>query len=124
VSQVPSFAQAADPALQKAIDERRVARQTKDIAAWERLTSNDTVEIHSDGRIHTRAEESAEIKAATPQPDTPDTDKKIRMFGSTAVYTYQRNPSEGPRRTTTVWVKGANGQWQCVLTQQTAVAKK
>ena len=49
---------------------------------------------------------------------------KIRVFGSTAVFTYQRNPKEGPRRMTQVWVKTANGQWQAVLTQQTAVAKQ
>ena len=71
MSQVPSFAQSVDPALQKAIDDRRAARQKKDIGVWEQLTSSDAMEIHSDGRIHTRAEESAEIKAATIPPDFP-----------------------------------------------------
>jgi len=119
-------AQSVDPALQKAIDERRAARTGKDLNAWERLTGNDAMEIHSDGRVHTKAEEMAEIKggAAPSGPDRPDTDKKIRVYGSTAVYTYQRNPSDGPRLVSNVWVKSASGQWQCVLTQQSPMPNK
>ena len=58
------------------------------------------MEIHSDGRVHTKTEEIAEIKAGTPpaRPDGPDTDIKVRMYGSTAVYTAQRNPSDGAVR--------------------------
>jgi hypothetical protein len=114
----------ADPALQKAIDERRAARLTRDIATWSRVTADDAMEIHSSGQVHTKAEEIAHIKAAGKVVDTPDTDKRIRMYGSTAVYTYQRNAEGTPRRVTAVWTKNTAGQWQVVSLQQTQVAKQ
>jgi ketosteroid isomerase-like protein len=123
-AQSKTTAQTVDPALQKAIDSRRAARVAKDIAAWERLTADDAMEVHSDGRVHTKAEESAEIKGSAVVQDTQDTDKRIRMYGSTAVSTHQRNPPEGPRRVVTVWAKNASGEWQAVHTQQAVVSKK
>ena len=70
VAQSKRVAPAVDPSLRKAIDSLRSARIAKDIATWERLTHDDTVEVHSDGRVHTKAEESAEIKASATQLDS------------------------------------------------------
>lgn len=118
---------AVDAELQKAIDARRAARSAKDIAAWDRLTASDVMEIHSDGAVHTKAQELEEIKKGKPPavPDKPDTDTRLRVYGgSAALYTYQRNPSDGPRRVSQMWVKNASGQWQALLTQQAMIAKR
>jgi len=56
-------AQSVDPILQKAMDARRAARPAKDLDTWPRLTADDAMEIHSDGRVHTKTEEIAEVKA-------------------------------------------------------------
>ena len=123
VAQSKPATSTVDPSLRKAIDSRRSARIAKDIATWERLTNDNTVEIHSDGRVHTKAEESAEIKASPGLPESQDMDEKIVMHGSTAVVTYQRNGSNGVNRVTTAWVKDASGNWQAILTQQTALKR-
>ena len=114
--------QGIDSALEKAIRARAAARAAKDVAAWARMTADDAVEIHSDGRIHSKTEEAAEIKSGAPAaPAAPNTDVKVRMYGSSAVYTAVRNPPDGARCYTVVWVKGADGQWRAVLSQQTLV---
>ena len=120
---IPAIAQSVDPTLQKAIDDRRSARAAKDGVNWSRATADDFLSVHSDGRVHAKQEEVAEIKAGTAQPATPPTDVRVRTYGSTSVYTAQLHFVDGPRRVTEVWVKPANGQWQVVSSHLTTITK-
>ena len=79
--------------------------------------------VHSDGRIHTKTDELAEIKAGPAPVAKPPTEVKVRTYGNTSVYTAQAHLVDGPRRVTEVWLKGANGQWQVVSSHLTTITK-
>ena len=103
-----------------------------DAAFLERIYASDIFITNSDGTLATRAQDIATVKSAETVYATCVSDNmKVHVYGETAVVS-GRNTETGKekgkdfsRQTlwTDTWVK-IGGQWKCVATQGTLIAKK
>jgi ketosteroid isomerase-like protein len=93
------------------------------------LLADKFVNTASDGKVTSKAESLASAKA-TKYESVDYGDLKITAFGDTAIATGDfkakgTDPSGKPldvhERFTDTWVKGPNGQWECVASHQSPV---
>jgi ketosteroid isomerase-like protein len=104
------------------------AEKNHDAATFEKLVADDWIAIGPDGKSQTKAERSAQIKAAHTTSATMG-EMKVRVFGDTAVVTGTDDEvtvEDGKKSTnhyawTDVFVK-RNGKWLAVASQ-TALIK-
>jgi ketosteroid isomerase-like protein len=96
------------------------AYQKRDVAAMERIESDDFTITHANGRVITKAQEIANLKRPGPSDSSMSfstEDTKVRVYGDTAVLTgivIMKGKDFSERsRYTDVYVK-RNGQWQVV----------
>jgi ketosteroid isomerase-like protein len=97
--------------------------KSHDTAAFEKVVADDWIAITPDGKSQTKAERTAEIKAAHTNSATMS-DMKVRVFGDTAVVTGTDDEitRENGKKTsnhcvwTDVFVK-RNGKWLAVASQ-------
>ncbi len=121
---------AAQQAVEKLDDELYDAAKRGDMSVFEKNLADNYLRIDADGQIRTKAETVDMYKSRLRKLDTIDLkDRKIRMFGNTAIVTREDNVKghmgsnefSGTYRHTVVYVKGKNGQWQDVSFQDTKV---
>ena len=93
------------------------------------LLADKFVNTSSEGKVTSRSESLASAKA-TKYDSVDYDDVKVTAFGSTAIATGDfkakgTDPSGKPldvhERSTDTWVKGPQGQWQCVARHQSPV---
>ncbi len=122
----PSWAQAVDPALQKAAEARVAARFAGDAETYGRLMLEDAVITNSNGGTESRASRMKAVQGnpvKTPKPKV--TDEKYRMFSDAAIRTWRQDEpnAEGQNRGTRwieVWVK-QKGEWKLASVQFTNI---
>ncbi|MEW6737897.1 MAG: nuclear transport factor 2 family protein [Acidobacteriota bacterium] len=96
-----------------------------DVAAFDRITTDDHITTLSSGRIVTRDEERRFIADASTRPVSITADDvKVLVYGDTAIIigrvtVKRQSGAEGQYRYTTVWVKRQN-RWQITAEQFTA----
>lgn len=100
----------------------------RDVAAMERIESDDFTITHANGQVITKAQEIASLKRSTTADSSMSfstEDTKVRVYGDTAVLTgifvSKSKDSTERSRYTDVYVK-RNGQWQVVASQLTRLA--
>jgi ketosteroid isomerase-like protein len=94
------------------------------------LLAEKFINTSSDGKVTGKSETAAEYKI-TRWTTAENTDVKVAVYGDTAIATglyhgigtNAGKPFEEHERWTDTWIKMAGGQWQCVATQGTLVAK-
>lgn len=107
-----------------ALEEQRFQAQVAgDLAALDRLLSDQLVYTHSSASVDTKASFVESIKTRRPYQTVERSGEEVRLHGDTAVVTGQaRIELNGGNRLnlryTDVWVKGPNG-WQMVAWQST-----
>lgn len=112
VAQVPSD-------LENAMRERSKSVWIVDAATWDRLTAPDYTVVVPTGRMQTKAERRAVLKADTALTKAPPQyDETVRVHGSTAVQRFRTDANWVMQ----VWVKSERG-WQAVAVQVTTAAK-
>jgi ketosteroid isomerase-like protein len=120
----------AQQAVEKVDDEIWGAGRKGDAAVFEKILADNYVRIGGDGRMFTKAETVDLYKSGRLKWDTIDLkNRKVRMFGNTAIVTREDNVKghmgsneiSGTYRTTVVYVKTKNGQWQSASFQTTKV---
>jgi cell division septal protein FtsQ len=110
---LPVLSQAqAPPELREAMRARLEAVWKKDAAAWDRLTADEFTVIVPEGRLMSKAERLAVLKAEKPEPPHVIEREQIRVYGETAV----RRFVDGSEWVLEVWVR-KNGAWRVVAAQ-------
>ena len=118
---VPVRAAESIPAdLREAIRMRMDALAKVDIAAWDRLTTDDFTTVLEDARLQTKAERMAQLKGETPQPPAKQLQQRFARYGDVVV---DRLQLEGGMWVITVWVKDAHG-WGAAAAQVTVPPEK
>ena len=121
---------AAQQAVEKVDDEIWDAARKGDAAVFEKILADNYVRIGGNGQMSTKAETVDLYKSGRLKWDTIDLkNRKVRMFGNTAIVTREDNVKghmgsneiSGTYRTTVVYVKTKNGQWQDVSFHTTKV---
>jgi ketosteroid isomerase-like protein len=121
---------AAQQAVEKLDDELFDAGKRGDASVFEKNLADNYLRIDANGQIRNKAETVDMYKSGLRKLDAIDLkDRKIRIFGNTAISTREDNvkghvgPTDisGTYRETVVYVKGKNGQWQDVYFQSTKV---
>src|SRR5437870_12461432 len=78
-----------DPALKRTVDAREAALAVGDGETWGRLTTDDFLRIEADGVVTTKAERMARLKIDPMQPRSRS-ERKWRMYGTTAIETWRQ----------------------------------
>lgn len=110
-----------DPALQKAVEAREAALAAGDADTWSRLTTDDFLRIEADGVVTTKAEQMARLKAEPMRP-RERSERRWRMYGTTAIETWRQARPGQVLRITQVWVL-RNGRWQVATTHRSNVVR-
>ena len=117
-----------EQAVEKVDDEIWDAGRKGDAAVFEKILDDSYVRIGGDGRMFTKRETVDVYKSGRLKWDTIDLkNRKVRVYGNTAIVTREDNVKghmganeiSGTYRTTVVYVKMKNGQWQDVTFQTT-----
>ena len=113
------------------LDEYNDALLKKDAAALDRIWADDLSFVNLRGQLLSKKDRLDNIKTgATELKSANVTEKKVRMYGNTAVATlvvniegqYSGQEGSGSFRITTVWAK-PKGNWQMVAVHMTPIAK-
>lgn len=114
----PCAAQTVPPALRTAMQQRTLSVQRADAATWDRLTADNFTLVNADGRLVTKADRLAQIRAT--KPDTtpvPKPDQEtVQMYGTSAV---QRSRLQSVWVTLS-WTRERSG-WRVTAAQLTPV---
>lgn len=103
-----------------------------DVATFDRISSDDHISTHSNGRIVTKAEEKAYLAKVSPShpriASIKTVDVDVRVYGNAAVIIGRvieqvRGGGERQYRYTTTWVKRQN-RWQVVAEQHTRIPEQ
>lgn len=118
--------------LEKIENDRAQAVVKGDVAALDKMTSDDYTIIDRTGRLRDKQTTMAGIKSGEIKITSNKlSDLKVRVYGDTAVITGRSDtegtingaPSNGAVRFTRVYVK-KDGQWQSVAFQQTPITNQ
>ena len=98
------------------------ARAAADGQAWSRYVTDGFVLIHPDGRIHDRAEETAELNAAKPTAVLIRKAEQFHSYGDrTVVYLSDFTSTRGQAvRAIEVWVRESSA-WKIAAAQVTRI---
>jgi hypothetical protein len=107
----------APPELRKAMQARLQAVWTKDTLTWDRLTADEFTVVVPEGRLESKAERLATLKAEKPQAVHALEHEQIRAYGETVLHRFV----DVDEWVLEVWVK-QNGRWR-VVAAQVGVAK-
>lgn len=117
----------AEQAVRQAEEQRCEALTRGDIAAVERIMSDDSTYIHSSGEVQNKAAFIGDLKSGKRvYKDLKSDDVQVRVYGNTAVLTGRTDlhvvnsgkDLQFPMRITAVYVNHG-GQWQMVTYQST-----
>lgn len=118
----PAATENAEPAIRKLVTERDQAIQSGDVAAIERIYSDDYISTSATGLHRTKAEVIEDFKSGALKIESISSDDvNVRQHGDTAIVTGRMTAKgkdrgrdvSGERRFTQVYVK-KNGRWQLV----------
>ena len=132
-----AWAQSPGPAEQELIaleNDWSRASMKRDPAGLQRFYADDYIYTDSDGFVTSREKEIADLTSgAFRLTSYKFEDMRVRLYGNVAVVTGQntikgtwegvQHDMGGPYRFTDVFVK-RNGQWRCVASQTSHIAKK
>ncbi|GAC1651302.1 MAG: hypothetical protein NVS4B3_11710 [Gemmatimonadaceae bacterium] len=116
----PTLAQ--PPAALKAASEARTGGMRAGHGKeWAKYTTDDFLVTGPTGVVSTKAQRLSEVDghAQTGSP-TASTDDKWRLYGTTAIHTFQQGGEKGANRLTEVWVKQGR-LWKVAAVQVTPV---
>jgi len=111
---------------------RNLALQQGDVAALDRLYTDDLVYTNALGRVLTKAQHLTDIRTRKLKlTSLKHSDVQVRVHGTTGIVTgvstslveYQGTASSSPRRYVNVYVKD-NGLWRCAVHFETPAAKQ
>jgi ketosteroid isomerase-like protein len=111
---------------------RNLALQRGDVAALDRLYTDDLVYTNATGRVLTKAQHLTDIRTRKLRlTSLKHSDVEVRVHGTTGIVTgvstslveYQGTVSSSPRRYVNVYVKD-NGLWRCAVHFETPAAKQ
>jgi len=116
----PAGAGSVEQAVERLDDEVLEAARKGDAAFLDKVLSDDYVRIGFNGQMNTKAEtvemyQSGKLKAGTIELKN----RKVRVYGKTAIVTREVEEKRQMYRSTLVFVKMKNGQWQLVTFQTT-----
>lgn len=130
---VPLFAATkAEEELHASLTAYRQALVKKDLAALEKIWTDDYAFIDAHGRVLTKADRLADIRSSATSLDTirHEEPPQIRVHGDIGILTstvtitgrYGGKDVSGQFRSTHIWIL-AGGRWQLLMNQLTAIAK-
>lgn len=130
---LPLFAATkAEEDLHASLTAYRQALVKKDLAALEKIWTDDYTFIDAHGRVLTKADRLADIRSSATSLDTirHEEPPQIRVHGDIGILTsmvtitgrYGGKDVSGQFRSTHIWVL-SNGRWQLLMNQLTAIAK-
>jgi hypothetical protein len=106
-----SAAQLPGP-LRKAMEERLAAVWKKDAVTWARLTADEFTLVVPEGRLMSKAERVAALKAEKPQAGHALKHEQVRVYGNTALHRFV----DDDEWVLEVWVQ-QDGRWRVVAAQ-------
>jgi len=109
-----------EQAVERLDDEILEAAQKGDAAFFDRTLADDYIRISPNGQMNTKAEtvemyKSGKLKAGAIELKN----RTVRRYGNTAIVTREIEEKGQAYRSTLVFVKMKNGQWQLVTFQAT-----
>jgi ketosteroid isomerase-like protein len=129
----PAKGTSAEQELTKLTNDWNAAMAKRDVAALERILSDDWISAGFEEGVGTKAQFLADLKSGNYALfSTVVHEMNVRAYGNAAVvithYTtvkeqYKGKDISGSYRTIDTWVKRA-GRWQCVATAGTKITKK
>jgi ketosteroid isomerase-like protein len=129
----PAKGTSAEQELTKLTNDWNAAMAKRDVAALERILSDDWTLVSADGAVGSKAEFLADLRSGDyALSSTVVNEMKVRAYGNAAVvithYTtvkeqYKGKDISGSYRTIDTWVK-RGGRWQCVATAGSKIAQK
>jgi hypothetical protein len=109
--------------LRRAMEALATARASADSTKWSEYVTDGFVVIHSDGRMHNREQEIAEIRAATPATGAiKREDEKLHWHGDHTVILASQFVAAGGQRVQAidVWVRQGSS-WKIASAQLTRI---
>lgn len=130
---LPLFAATkAEEDLHASLTAYRQALVKKDLAALEKIWTDDYTFIDAHGRVLTKADRLADLRSSATSLDTirHEEPPKVRVHGDIGILTsvvtitgrYGGKDVSGQFRSTHIWIL-AGGHWQLLMNQLTAIAK-
>jgi ketosteroid isomerase-like protein len=120
----------AESDLRAAVKNYRQALVKKDIAALDKIWTDDYTFIDAHGRLRTKADRLADLKSAVTSLDAirHEEEPKVRIHGDIGIVTtdvtltgrYNGKAVEGEFRSTHIWTH-RDGRWQLLMNQLTAI---
>jgi hypothetical protein len=109
-----------EQAVERLDDEILEAAKKGDAVFFDKTLAQDYIRISPNGQMNTKAEtvelyKSGKLKAGTIELKN----RKVRVYGNTAIVTREIEEKGQTYRSTLVFVKMKNGQWQLVSFQAT-----
>jgi hypothetical protein len=116
----PAGAGSVEQAVERLDDEILEAARKGDAAFFDKILADDYVRIAANGQMNTKAEtvemyKSGKLKAGAIELKN----RKVRVYGNTAIVTREVEEKGQTYRSTLVFVKLKNGRWQLVTFQAT-----
>jgi ketosteroid isomerase-like protein len=102
--------------LRSAMQARAVATASADVATWDRLTADNFTLVSGDGRVVTKGERIADLKAQQPATPTPLESETVQTYGNVALQRFKN----GGAVVQLVWAK-TRGAWRVTSAQVTPV---
>jgi ketosteroid isomerase-like protein len=116
----PARAASMQQAVERLDDEILEAARKGDAAFFDKVLADDYVRISPTGQMNTKAETVELYKAGKLKAGIIELkNRKVRVFGNTAIVTREVEEKGKVYRSTLVFVKMKNGQWQLVTFQAT-----
>ena len=116
---VPCAGQSRIPAeLQTAMKQRADALQRGDAATWDRLTADSFMVVAANGRLQSKADRLAQIKAGRPNGPSSAEHETVQMYGTNAVQRFQS--TRDGIWVAFVWTKERSG-WRVAYAQLTPI---
>jgi len=116
----PAGAASMQQAVERLDDEILEAARKGDAAFFDKVLADDYVRISPNGQMNTKAETVELYKAGKLKAGSIELkNRKVRVFGNTAIVTREVEEKGQAYRSTLVFVKMKNGQWQLVTFQAT-----
>jgi Domain of unknown function (DUF4440) len=98
--------------LREAMRMRLEAVWKKDAVTWARLTADEFTVVVPEGRLMSKKERLAALKAEKPEPDHAIQNEQIQAYGETVLHRF----IDGNEWVLEVWVR-QNGTWRVVAAQ-------
>jgi hypothetical protein len=109
-----------EQAVERLDDEILEAAKKGDVAFFDKTLADDYIRISPNGHMNTKAETVEMYKSGKLKAETIELkNRKVRVYGNTAIVTREVEEKGQTYRSTLVFMKMKNGQWELVTFQAT-----